>query len=182
MSWLLFSMVLLPVAAYGAVNLWRRSRVQPQNSLGIYPEVELAKESSWFLLNLAVVNDSAKDVWAEECLISLSECDGPPSSGFHATYQAVLPIREIARPGETFRIGLCQTVYIAAGRPQDDYSFVIAGTLKCRVGHVWHSQSFRRRRVMMRGPYPVAIQEMQQRSLTEKMDNGETSLLETGNH
>jgi hypothetical protein len=110
MGWITLSVIFLPLSAYVALSLWRKYHVPPRSSIGAYPEIELTKELSWVLLNLAVINDSQNEVWAEECHLVISDCDGAPSLGYQAAYQAVLPIRELSRAGETLRIGIAQSV------------------------------------------------------------------------
>jgi hypothetical protein len=123
--------------------------------LDFHPAVEVTKESTWFVFNMALVNNFPQDVWAEECSVMLSRFDGIPSSGHKATCKGVLGIREFVKANETIRIGLCQTVYAAAGCPQDEYSFIISGTLKYRMENVWYSQPFEPRRIRMCGPHPI---------------------------
>ena len=49
-----------------------------------FPKVEIQKEGSLVLINLALVNSSDNDVWVEHCVISLSDFKGIPSHGFEA--------------------------------------------------------------------------------------------------
>ena len=115
MGWPLISAVLFlsALTAFCVLKLWH-NRAMPQNDIGgFYPAVEIRKEGTWFVFNLALFNNSVNHVWAEECFVSLSDFDGKASQGFEATRKGLLPIRMFAKAGEILRIGLCQTVYDA---------------------------------------------------------------------
>jgi hypothetical protein len=157
MDWPTISVISLSLIAigYGAFRLWRAQR--QKEPAEFYPFVEIKKENTWFLLNLALANHSLKDVWVEESAVSLAELKGTPSQGFPASGAGVLRICELSRAGETLRIGLCQTLYDAAGRPQDEYTFLVSGTVKYRVGQKWYRQTFKPRRIRMRGPHPIEV-------------------------
>jgi hypothetical protein len=126
---------------------------------GFFPKVEIQKEGSLFLINLALVNSSDEDVWGEHCVVSLSDFEGVPSQGFEPTFKSVLVIREFAKARDKLRVGLCRTVYEAAGRPQDEYTFLISGTVQYRIGNAWYHQSFASRRVRMCGLQPIEVRE-----------------------
>jgi hypothetical protein len=156
MSWPLIVVTLLVATAiYLALRLWRT--LDSSRGTPFYPVVEIVAETNWFLLNLALVSNCRKDIWVEECTIVLTEFDGTPSNGFEATCKGLLRIREFVKVRETIRVGLCETIYDAAGRPQDEYSFVIGGTLKYSIGKVWYSQPVPLRRVKMSGLNPIEV-------------------------
>jgi hypothetical protein len=111
----------MAVAAYGALRLWRR---QPMPTADCYAAIEMTKEGTWSLLNLAIINNSPQKVWADEYKLSLSELNGRPSKDCEPKCRGVLRIREFVRPGETLRIDLGRTIYEAAGLPQADYRFI----------------------------------------------------------
>jgi hypothetical protein len=137
------------------------------------PTVEINKEKNWLLFNLALANSSRKAAWVEECVVQLSEFDGVPSEGFEATCKGVLRIREFVEGGDTLRTGLCQTVYDAAGRPQDEYSFIISGTLKYKysIDDVWHSHPLPPRRVKMHGLNPIEVRKTRKLPATNAGDS-----------
>ena len=183
MGWPLISVTLLSstTAIYLALRLWRTMDSLSRGMPDFHPTVEINKDENWLLFNLALVNNnSLKDVWVEECVVLLSEFDGIPSKGFKATCKGLLSIRECVEASETLRIGLCQTVYEAAGRPQDEYSFVICGTLKCGIGNVWYSQPLPPRRVRMRGLYPIEVRNTRKPPPTNSGDS-ESRRLESVN-
>jgi hypothetical protein len=171
MGWPLISVTLLSLttAIYLALRLWR--------TRDFHPTVEINKEGNWLLFNLALVNNSLKNVWVEECVVLLSEFNGIPSKGFEATCKGVLSIREFVEASETLRTGLCQTVYDAAGRPQDEYSFVICGTLKCGIENIWCSQPLPPRRVRMRGLHPIEVRNTRKRPTANSGDSKSRRLI-----
>lgn len=172
-SWPLIGITLLSLttAIYLALRLWRTLDFLSRGTPDFHPVVEITAETSWFLLSLALVNNSLKEVWAEECVIVLTEFDGTPSNGFEASCKGLLRIRELVNAGEIIRVGLCQTVYDAAGRPQDEYSFVIGGTLKYSIGNVWYSEPVPLRRVKMSGLNPIEVRKTIKRPTTNLGDN-----------
>jgi hypothetical protein len=140
-----------------------------------FPKVELQKEGSLPLINLALVNSTDEDVWVEHCMVSLFAFDGVPSIGFHPTCKNALIIREHARPKDILRIGLSRSIYDACGRPQDEYSFVISGTVQYRIGNDWFHQSFPLRRIKMCGLQPIEVRG--DRNLAQNPSAGEPRLL-----
>ena len=174
------ALLFFALLAYCLRRIWR---VFDQLSRGLnefYSAVEMQKEGGIYLFNLALVNNSSEDVWAEECEIFLSDFDGRSSAGFKANLSGTLRVREFIPKGQTLAVGLSQTVYEAAGRAQDEYSFVISGALKYCVENTWYHRAFRARRVRMHGLDPIEVRKAR-RSGADSADN-ESILLELANH
>jgi hypothetical protein len=151
MGWPLVGVALLLASCttYLAFRWWRSLDSLSREIPDFHPAVEMTPEADWFLLNLALINKSHKAIWVEECAVVFIEFDGVPSKGFEATCKGVLRIREFVNARETIRVGLCQTVYDAAGRPQGQYRAVICGTLKYNIDDVWYIMALPPRLIKM---------------------------------
>jgi hypothetical protein len=171
LSVLLVALIFQVLRNWGMLN----ALAQALGTGDFFPKVELQKEGSLPLVNLALVNSSDEDVWAEHCVVSLADFDGVPAFGFQPTYKNSLVIREHARPKDILRIGLSRVIYDAAGRPQEEYSFIISGTVQYRVKNAWFHQSFPPRRVKMCGLQPIEVRG--DRKLAQNLSAGEPRLL-----
>jgi hypothetical protein len=98
--------------------------------IDIHGRLVLARDAG--LLNLVVVNRSRIGIWAEDAKIVLTDLD-TGSASFTPTRRAILKMGEFVPPRETLDISLVEAIYNAAGRPQDEYSFLISTVLQYRA-------------------------------------------------
>jgi len=132
---------MLPLIAVGvslclaAVGLWRRrgiaQQMGPQASLQV--ALEATPQHGWSILSLVLTNHGGSKVNVEAATIFLSDLDAEMQSGA-ANREASILIRQFVGPRESLRVGLIESVYVAAGKPQGVYSFRLSGVVRCGLG------------------------------------------------
>ena len=112
------------------------------------PELSITRKDGWAFLDLVLTNHSKKNIWAEQATFVLDDLNAD-FQGATAKGQETLRIRQELGRGETLRISLVETFYVAAGKPQGEYSFLASGTVRYRADNTWYEIGLHTHRVRM---------------------------------
>jgi hypothetical protein len=141
-----------------ALRFWRRT---PRTSGD--PEVDLKSQLACKrfpgFLNLVLENRSRMKLWVVDVTIEFSE--------LRAQYQTCAPtrnqtvkIRQVIEPREGLRTSCIEVFYNGAGRPQEEYAFVVSARTRYRAHGDLFEQVLRPCRVRMIALSPLAARRM----------------------
>lgn len=149
MGWFNITLSLMGVCLVGALAYFAVRRWSPKSAAyDLEPELSITRKNGWALLDLVLQNHSDSPIWAEQATFALADLDAD-FQGAAASSEGTLMIRETVRPRGMLQISLLETVYSAAGKPQGEYSFLISGVIRYRVGDNWFEITLQTYRVRM---------------------------------
>jgi hypothetical protein len=130
--------------AYWAIRRW----LPKVSEFDFEPELSITRKNGWAFLDLVLVNNSRVPIFAESATFAVADLDAD-FQGAPASAEQNLQIREEIAAGEVLRISLVETVYLAAGKPQGEYSFLISGSIRYRAENNWYEIALQTYRVRM---------------------------------
>jgi len=139
-----------------ALRFWRRNaHTAPTN-----PEVDLRSEltfnRSQGFLDLVLVNRCRMKLWVVDVTLELSALE--------ARYQTCAPtatetikLRQVIGPGQSLRASCITALYNGAGRPQEEYAFMVSARTRYRAHGDLFEQVLRPCQVRMIALSPIAV-------------------------
>ena len=136
-SFLLFAGALL----YSGVRIWRGKKRAGRrgHDVDFRPSVGFSWQDGFRSAALLLANKSDTPVWTEEVEIALTDLRANEQAS-EASCRETLKIRQTVIPQDMLPISLVETVYLAAGKPQREYSCKMSSVVRFRVGEKWYEE------------------------------------------